>query len=308
MSNSRFRKPADVQLTVQYQKGLDIVGVGAAGQVYNVDEHIVLKACRIYEPPSEQDTPRASPCCGSSPRIRTRNIIEAIHTDHPEGIYLRKYQPLSALAPTSSSQSDRVHWYRDLLRALLHLHRLGIAHADLRRDNVLFDHRRHALLSDFGAACPFGRPNPSLPVLLLNGPSETVSAATDHFAMGSLIYELETGARPDLSADDHGALVLPQIHTRHAGLDALVENAWRGHYARTEDMLEHADCLDALPDSREPYERPIPRAELTARITQWRNTRQEHHGCVLYSLPTDLQLHILAERYGWNLDDELRFP
>lgn len=30
-------------------------------------------------------------------------------------------------------------------------------------------------------------------------------------------------------------------------------------------------------------------------------------GCVLFSLPTDSQIHILAERYGWQPDDERRF-
>lgn len=49
---------ADFQLTVQYQESLDIIGVGAAGQVYNVDDDVVLKACRIYEPPSRDAAPR----------------------------------------------------------------------------------------------------------------------------------------------------------------------------------------------------------------------------------------------------------
>lgn len=283
---------ADLQLTVQYQKGLDIVGVGAAGQVYHVDDNIVLKACRIYAPPSSDAAPRALWDYASETifhvgvikdertvlRLLTEhphpNIIEAIQMDHPEGIYLRKYQPLSALTP--ASQSDRIFWYQDLIRALLHLHKLGISHSDLRKDNILFD-QGHTLLSDFGASCPFGHPNPSLPVLL-NGPSETVSDATDRFAMGSLIYELETGSRAEISLDDHDGLVLPQIHTAHNGLHSLIENAWRGQYGSTTDMLKHAECLNAVQDSRGPVEHPVPKAELNARIVQWRKNREEHHG------------------------------
>ncbi|EER38986.1 conserved hypothetical protein [Histoplasma capsulatum var. duboisii H88] len=49
---------ADFTIAVQYQMGLDIIGVVAAGRVYNVDDHIVLKACRIYEPPSSDAIPR----------------------------------------------------------------------------------------------------------------------------------------------------------------------------------------------------------------------------------------------------------
>ncbi|KAM3521657.1 hypothetical protein NHJ13051_006127 [Beauveria bassiana] len=267
---------ADFQLTVQYQKGLDIIGVGAAGQVYNVDDYVVLKACRIYEPPSSDAAPRALWDYASETifhvgilkdektvlRLLTEhphpNIIEAIHMDHPEGIYLRKYQPLSALTP--GSQSDRIFWYQDIIRALLHLHKLGISHSDIRKDNILFDQQGHALLGDFGASCPFGHPNPSLPVLL-NGPSETVSDATDRFAMGSLIYELETGVRSEISFDDHDGLILPKIHTAHDGLDSLIKNAWRGQYDSTTDMLKHAECLNTVQDSRGPVEHPVSKTE-----------------------------------------------
>lgn len=146
---------ADVQLTVQYQKGLDIIGVGAAGQVYNVDDSIVLKTCRIYEPLSGNAAPRvlwdyASETifhCGilrddkTVLRLLTAhphpNIIEAIHVDHPEGFYIRKYRPICALTP--ASQSDRILWYQDIIQALYLLHKLGIAYSNLRKDNIFFD-------------------------------------------------------------------------------------------------------------------------------------------------------------------------
>lgn len=293
LSPDKSSNYADFQLTVQYQNGLDIVGVGAAGQVYNVDEYIVLKACRIYQPPSKDAAPCALWDYASETIFHAGilkdektvlrllaehphpNIIEAIHIDHPEGIYLRKYQPLFALAP--ASQPDRVLWYRDLLRALLHLHKLGISHSDLRKDNILFDQHGHAVLSDFGASSPFGHPNPSLPVLL-NGPSETVSDATDRFAMGSLIYELETGVRPELSFDDHDGLIIPEIHTADKGLDSLIENAWRGLYDSTAGMLTHAECLNPVEDSRGPVGCPVSKAELIARIARWRKEREEEHG------------------------------
>lgn len=36
---------------LQPQHDLSIVGVGASGQVYDVDDQVVLKTCRIFEPP-----------------------------------------------------------------------------------------------------------------------------------------------------------------------------------------------------------------------------------------------------------------
>ncbi|KAJ5720435.1 uncharacterized protein N7483_008369 [Penicillium malachiteum] len=303
LPSNKITKYADTQLTVQYQTGLDIIGVGAAGQVYNVDDRIVLKACRIYQRPSSEATPRAL-WDYASEKHHHPNIIEPIHTDHPEGMYIHKYQPLSAL--TQESQSDRIFRYQDIIRALVHLHGLRIAHSDIRKDNILFDQQGHALLSDFGASCPFGYPNPSYPVLS-NGPSETVSGATDRFAMGSLIYELEHGIRSEISMDDRDRLILPQINTGHDGLDSLIENAWCGKFDSTTDMLNHAECLNAVQDSRGPVEHPVSKAELITRITQWRKNREEQHGCILYSIPTESQLQILADGYGWKMGEEMRF-
>ncbi|KAB8260184.1 serine/threonine protein kinase [Aspergillus pseudonomiae] len=206
------------------------------------------------------------------------NIIEAIDIGHPEGIYLRKYQPLSGVLP--STQPDRIAWYQDIMRALVHLHRFGIAHSDLRKDNILSDQKDHALLGDFSASCPFGHPNPSRPVLL-NGPSETISDATDRFAMGSLIYELETGVRPEISVDNPCSLSLPLVHTGCDELDSIIDNAWRGQYQSTADMLKHIELLNAGQDSRGPVEYTVSKEELIGRINQWRRRRVEKHGSVV---------------------------
>lgn len=233
----------DVSLTVQYQVGLDIIGVGTAGQVYRVDDHTVLKSCRIYERPSNNANPRAlwdyaSETVFHSGLLKDEravlcllaecphpNIIEVIDANQPEGIYLCKYRPLSDFIP--ASQSDRVLWYQDIVRALLHLHTLGISHSDIRRDNILFDSSGRALLSDFSASCPFGYPIPSLP-LLSNGPFETVSDTTDHFAMGSLVYEPESGIRPEISANGcEGFIASHSERQRWPGF------AGRGYLART---------------------------------------------------------------------------
>jgi serine/threonine protein kinase len=331
---------ADTSLTIQYQMGLDIIGVGAAGQVYNVDEHTVLKTCRIYEPPSSNATPRAQWDYASETvfhfgllkderavlRLLAErphpNIIEVIDVDQPEGLYLRKYRQISELTP--ASQFDRILWYQDILRALLHLHTLGITHSDIRKDNILFDSNDHALLSNFGASCSFGYPNPSLP-LLTNGTSETVSDATDRFTMASMIYELETKVRPEISIDSAQRIILPVVQTGNKDLDSLIEKSWRGRFSSTLAMLKDAERISGGKDNRRPTAHLALKTELRERIFSWRNDRVKQYGsvsfcegfswnllnfmsgCVLFSLPTERQIHILAERYGWRSDDERRF-
>jgi serine/threonine protein kinase len=84
-------------------------------------------------------------------------------------------------------------WWRFAIEAqvLCHIHKLGIAHGDIRIDNVLFDNRASTIPYGFSAACPFGQLDlviSELP-LLVNGPSPNLSEATDMFAMSALLFE-----------------------------------------------------------------------------------------------------------------------
>jgi hypothetical protein len=206
----RSQTPTYAVFTIkpQSQIDLDILGVGAAGQVYRVDDYIVLKTCRVYEPPGDDASQRERWFYASETLFHTNlmrdertvlrllehrphpNIVEAIDTDRAEGIYLRKYLQLSELDPTA--QPGRILWYQDIIRALLHIHDLGIAHSDLRIDNILVDQQTRAVLCDFSACSPFGQPNPALPStdvrVPTNGLAEVVSGATDRFAAASLIF------------------------------------------------------------------------------------------------------------------------
>lgn len=56
-TTSKFTYHDNSQLIIQYQTGLGTIGFGAAGQVYAIDDQIVLKAYRIYQPPSDRARP-----------------------------------------------------------------------------------------------------------------------------------------------------------------------------------------------------------------------------------------------------------
>jgi serine/threonine protein kinase len=281
----------------QPQTDLDILGVGAAGQVYRVDDDIVLKTCRVYEPPGDGASPRerwfyASETLFHFNLMRDErtvlrllehlphpNIVEAIDTDRAEGVYLRKYLRLSEL--DSTPQSVRIRWYHDIIRALLHIHDLNIAHSDVRIDNILFDHQARAVLCDFSASSPFGHRNPALPhtdlPVPINGLSEFVSDATDRFAFASLIFQMETGTKPELSVDDSGALVLPRIQTGLSVLDTMIQKAWLGQYNSTAHMLKDADALhrNITRDLSSTAPRALSRELLRDHIRHWREHREK---------------------------------
>lgn len=280
------------------QHDLKIIGVGASAQVYEVDDQIVLKTSWVFEQPGSSapgndrwhyasDTLFQSNLLQNE-RIALRllqrrphpHIIEAIDADQPEGIYLRRYHSLSE--DKIPAQLYRIRWYRDLTDALCHIHGFSIAHADVRIDNVLFDEHDRAILCDFSAASPLGQPNPVFPDLPLpiNGHSPTLSEATDMFAMGSLIFQVEHGVKPELSVDSHGTLVLPNIRTDHQVLDTIIRKAWLGDYGRTSEMLEHLNSIDTNGACRAHgiQRRSKSTESLRGRIRKWRECRENKFG------------------------------
>ncbi len=96
-------------------------------------------------------------------------------------------------------------WFRDLARALAHVHARGIVHRDLKPGNVRLTRDDQVKLLDFGIAKSADAPAVThtghvigtlgylAPEQLAGGP---VSPATDIWALGILLYEMVTGAMP----------------------------------------------------------------------------------------------------------------
>ncbi|KAJ5302213.1 hypothetical protein N7508_007076 [Penicillium antarcticum] len=309
-----------------FQSDLKVLGIGASGQVYAVDEEIVLKSSRIYQRPGRKELKSdhrhfASDAIFHSGLLRNEryvlqllqrwphpHIMEVIDTDHAEGVYLRRYQPL----PTGERavQSTRIRWYREIAEALCHLQKLGIAHADVWIDNILLDSQGSAILCDFSAASPFGQVNfvfEDMP-LPVSGPSPTLSEATDIFAMGSLIFEIEHGTRPNLSIYD-GDLILPDINTSHKGIATIIRNAWLGNYIHTSEMLTSLQSLDtrSVQGLDDIYPSSISNALLKERVREWRESREIVRGCVLDNVLSEDQLQELGNRFGFSKDKDLIF-
>jgi serine/threonine protein kinase len=93
---------------------------------------------------------------------------------------------------------------KQILRGLVHLHSSGIAHLDLKCDNILINHKNVAMITDFGLAARFtgndlirscGTPPFMAPECLLESSSHDMSKV-DSYAFGMLFYEMLRGDTP----------------------------------------------------------------------------------------------------------------
>lgn len=287
-------------MLVQIQEDLERLDGGASAYIYAVNDQVVLKSPVIYVLPRDDSSPdqyeyalhtvcyyddiqNERAILRHLERIPHANIVQAIALEHPEGIYLRRYSPLSRRLKTEKpAQSIRFSWYRDMLRALVHLHELEVAHADIRVDNFLCHPEGLIVLCDFTCSRRFGQENPSAigssRTLGVNGFSQVVSDITDRFALASVMFEIETGTKPDLTILDN-IIQIPAIKTGSKILDLIIERAWFEKYETTTDMLGDIEALLGSSDLAAGSVLHTAAIErLQAEITDWRRIRARKYG------------------------------
>ncbi|KAF2157904.1 kinase-like protein [Myriangium duriaei CBS 260.36] len=296
-------------LSADPENGLEVIGLGCCCVVFAVDDDIVLKAPNIPTSPADdadqqrqfdyainvlsslntfQEERAISAILESNPHP---HIIRVIDVQHPEGVYLQKCYEL----PAKSSLDQRLAWYADMLSALVHLHDLNIAHADLHPKNLLLDGGGSAILCDFSTASSFGMPNFPDPDSCSprNGFGNELCGDSDRFAAGSLIFWLERGEAPVFRCDSQ-QWHFDELSTGNSDLDFIVRRAWRGQYITTTMMLKD---IIAMSPGRSPsltLKKKSPSlSTLRGRIQQWRADRQRLYDHVLRPLPSPSELRRL---------------
>ncbi len=288
-------------MLVQIQNDLERLDGGSSAYIYAVNDQVVLKSPVTFVPPADDSSQIAQyeyalhTVCHHEDIANERiilkrlertphtNILQAVSLDHPEGIYLRRHIPRSRRLQTKkAAQSIRIAWYRDMLRALVHLHKLEIAHADVRLDNFLCHSEDAIVLCDFTCSRPFGQDNPSatspLESLGVNGHSQIVSDITDRFALASVMFEIETGTKPDLTLVNNNP-ELPAVKTGNKILDLVIEKAWLANYESTMDMLRDIESLSGPSGPKIGSDLQMTAIEsLQNQVNDWRRMRIRKHG------------------------------
>ena len=112
--------------------------------------------------------------------------------------YLDKAKPLLAAAEGTTAVT-RIHLIRQMLEALVYLHRRGILHRDLKPENVLVTDGAVRVL-DFGLASAKEDANESVGSWLYVAPEvldgKSATEASDLYSVGVLAYRLFAGEHP----------------------------------------------------------------------------------------------------------------
>jgi serine/threonine protein kinase len=139
-----------------------------------------------------------------------------------------------------------VVWARQVTEALGYVHSCGVKQVDIGGHNVLLDWNDNAKLCDFAGASIDGSSPSIYPGTRFFKPGMKLpSIEAEIFALGSLIYEIETTKPPYHDKDDREveALFNRQAFpdTSHLVLRAVIQRCWEGKYSDMSEVLSHIE-------------------------------------------------------------------
>lgn len=267
-------------------KGLCWVGMGANSFVYEVNPLVVAKVPRSGDEEREQFKNELEVFKILSKHPPCPQIITCfLYTENAIFLEYMRDISLAFRIQRNSKRDDQTRqiisverleplplrklWMNDITQAVAFLESLGLAHGDLRPENILID-RNRLKLSDFDSTVPIGSRSDGFlyPWGRVQG-KEADSGPTpgfgDHgprteqFALGSVFYYINYGFAPyedQLLGDDprrhHGRevvsllrdMVFPNLNG-DPQLDAIIEKCWYNKYetvaelaAETQKLLE----------------------------------------------------------------------
>jgi serine/threonine protein kinase len=275
------------------------IGQGGMGVVYRARQHglerdVALKLLAAGPWASEEFVARFRREARSAARMQHPNIVEIFEFGHRDGLNYFSMrlidgqslaQKLNASGPLPAKEAATL--LRTLAEAMDYAHRLGVLHLDLKPANVLLTPTGTPLIADFGLARRIdaghdggngeisGTPSYMAPEQALLE-SHPLSASTDIYGLGAVLYECLVGRAPFLGADAQKVLervvaeapITPRTLRRDvpADLEAIclkcLEKEPAQRYASAREL---ADDLGRFLDNRAVSVRPLGPMQRAAR-------------------------------------------
>jgi serine/threonine-protein kinase len=160
-----------------------------------------------------------------------------------------------AYRPGGASLGEIAAVLHQLAGALDYAHGRGVIHRDIKANNVMFDDEGSAYLVDFGIAKLMDTTSLTSPSMTIGTPlymapeqwrNDKITAATDQYALGVLIYTLLTNGRPPFEAETPYALMHKHINEPPTPLEQYRAEVPRG----VRQVIERA--IAKQPEARYP--------------------------------------------------------
>ncbi|KAI7874695.1 Pkinase-domain-containing protein, partial [Lichtheimia hyalospora FSU 10163] len=169
-SGLSFANEFNTDLEARYGKWGRFVGKGAGGSVRLIRRHTDGKTFAVKQfrkrAPNENEKQyvkkvTAEFCIGST--LHNLNVIETLDMVREGSAFyeIMEYAPNDLFNIVMSGQMSRDEiacCWRQMLQGVAYLHGIGIAHRDLKLDNIVLDERGIVKLIDFGCATVFKYP------------------------------------------------------------------------------------------------------------------------------------------------------
>ncbi|KIW58676.1 hypothetical protein PV05_03175 [Exophiala xenobiotica] len=226
---------------------LPFLSAGASSWVFKVSESIVIKAPHGLDEDRqslaiEHDIYRRLGVNPSIPKLPAVHkgmlVLERLQTPLRDRL-LKLHQ---AGCPPSPGQS--LQWASQITQGLQYIHQCGVLQVDIGLHNVLLDSNDNTKICDFAGSSIDGSPPNICPSHRAEHPSlpaENPSLVSEHFALGSLLYELETGQQPYHEKDEEEIeRLFEQDHfpnTDNLMLGNAIMKCWKRGYTDDEQII-----------------------------------------------------------------------
>ncbi len=278
---------------------LELIGKGGMGVVYrahqtSLDREVAVKLLAAGPWAAPEFVERFRHEAQNAARMQHPNIVAIYEVGCAEALHFfsmrlvrgeslaARLKQVGKVAPLRAAQ-----WMLPVTRAVEYAHRIGVLHLDMKPANVLLDENDEPHIADFGLARRLGQPVVADDVVAgtpsYMSPEQTiagapaVSAATDVWGIGAVLYELITGLPPFYAPSAHetiklvgeGTLRRPRRYAPNvpADLEAIIEKCLaRDSARRYASAGEVADDLEAFIEGRAVSARPLNAAQ---RVGHW---------------------------------------
>ncbi len=199
-----------------------VIGSGAMGVVYRGHHRalgvpVAIKTIKQELADNNELVKRFSQEAQLAARLRHPNIVRVLDVDEEDGVHfmIMEYlegRPLDVFHREGGLSDQRVFFslFYALASAVGEAHSKGIVHRDIKPGNIIVGQEGKPVLTDFGIASALSQDaRLTSPGILLGTPAymspeacrgdSKLSARSDVFSLGTIMYEVITGELPQMS-------------------------------------------------------------------------------------------------------------